>query len=1254
MPPTISPRIALKEAIRATPKQKREYIKSIREYNIQARKYEEEKKRIEEQNKKALEEYNKQLKARQAAQARQARAARKARMPTKELEEEIPYAPGATTKEIMEAAAKREREKYQAPTAFERPVIVNDEFYESPAMQRKGITRAYRKKKETELKAPVMLDVPQFTLAKPDSLKIKSDKMVDVSKAKFFTKNPFTRSLGELYTKYKTTKESPKWGIIRDIQSKARQSILGISPDKSKTSTFDEIRGVSSIISDAPGVFAGSIAEEGTQYQIRRQTELDKAIKEGKYDFVPGWLNPQLEKRRLSVKDKDISFLKPEKEIKKAESTAYGSAKVAADLASYFIPGTTTPIKAFKAAKITGDILSSESPQEAAISIGTGAALGFGGKGVKEGASILLSKKGIPVVKSIFATTKLAGEKTLPLAMTYLAGKETDKLIKLYGEDRKQAEKERQKLLTSFAGFSIGQPLGRGIYDKTIGMLTQNPNIVVTKQTIPYREPYNVAKQVLKNKRVNLARATKTPDVKTILYRDPATLQDIGVGKPGAFATIDYPGSKISRVGSYFTEKSTKTTLGEALLSPKSAAIQKLTNVKTADIPKRLQNSILKQLRTKGKVNVKTITEYTKLVQQQANKTKSPIVMLSPKTLTGSPEMENEIFLLFPKIAKGKKPIFKLPQSQLIGVTKKESIPIYETMFDKDIIKSKDLIDTTNIGRQIKFKSNLLDDWAEIVNTKFAQITGKAPRIPTAFEAEKHGTQHYENVLRNIKKLKFKDIKLSADELKLMAQLHDTGKIGSSSFTTWEHGDITAQVLKAGKFKGEQFTKLPQYKKDLIIKAVKTHTTIKPLKFLTSPKADVSDLKGIAQGLFGTPEQKALATADRIDLTRFGIRPDPKQLFLKIGKPSKVSISKPLKVFGKNVVKTTTPKISKTIRSKYQTGKTQWDFKDIPEKQKIISERDKRIFGFGGKDIENRLWKMAPERREAAGFFQTIPKFNKPYIKVKSYPSIYVYGRRTTPIKYSKYIKPKKEKEPYYKPIKKKEYDKSYIKNKEYVTDYVISKKYELARPPYKPDKKYKPPTTPPYYKPPVKSYYDVPPYYKPSKYAYTKYPTYPIYPPTKIPPVIKTPTLLPTLKPKRKDVLKGINRSQAWGVQIYSKGKWKGAKNPKGSMNYIKALNFASGLVDKSSEASFRLKPTNKKAKLISKKISKVSKTKFYQPAKAKRLTSAFVEKNKFRIDSKGEKQKITYKGILASKQKRKLKTKTKKKRGLFNINLF
>lgn len=241
------------------------------------------------------------------------------------------------------------------------------------------------------------------------------------------------------------------------------------------------------------------------------------------------------------------------------------------------------------------------------------------------------------------------------------------------------------------------------------------------------------------------------------------------------------------------------------------------------------------------------------------------------------------------------------------------------------------------------------------------------------------------------------------------------------------------------------------------------------------------------------------------------------------------------------------------------------------------------------------------------------------------------------------------------------------------ITPLVLSKKnkdtYKITKPkPYVPSiiSKYKPHKYHKYHKPTPSNYHIEPIYMPPTPPIPPKLPTPPIppiptihdpnheyhfieppsghgpgppiphihYPPTKggsdsgfSPPLYK--------RKVSKKYKRNLDLYKPYKIQIKSAGKWLNIKTPK-KLNYYSAWNRASSIVDTYKERSFRLLPSLGIATKIAKNYS-MRKKRFYQPAKTKGLLNAFIEKSKYAINTSAELKGITYKGILAKKEKNK-----------------
>lgn len=160
--------------------------------------------------------------------------------------------------------------------------------------------------------------------------------------------------------------------------------------------------------------------------------------------------------------------------------------------------------------------------------------------------------------------------------------------------------------------------------------------------------------------------------------------------------------------------------------------------------------------------------------------------------------------------------------------------------------------------------------------------------------------------------------------------------------------------------------------------------------------------------------------------------------------------------------------------------------------------------------------------------------------------------------------------------------------------------------------------------------------YSQPTSYA-------PSYTPTTTPYISTPPTLKVTPRPSttarpifkgRLDKDKRIE-NQPYDTYVLDKDKWIKANKGNEKSNYYGALKLGADVTDNSSSRSFKIKPTT--GKITNYYPYQPQLIKFYQPSKTgkPKLTTAFIEKTKYLIDTAGERQQITAKGIIANRRK-------------------
>lgn len=120
----------------------------------------------------------------------------------------------------------------------------------------------------------------------------------------------------------------------------------------------------------------------------------------------------------------------------------------------------------------------------------------------------------------------------------------------------------------------------------------------------------------------------------------------------------------------------------------------------------------------------------------------------------------------------------------------------------------------------------------------------------------------------------------------------------------------------------------------------------------------------------------------------------------------------------------------------------------------------------------------------------------------------------------------------------------------------------------------------------------------------------------------------LPKSKTSEKDK---IDEKKAYKPYVRTKGKWTEVKT-KVPVNFYEAKKRAFEIADKYAERSAKLVPTGKKAKIIS-RANPFNAFKFRRSKSKNKTKFEWVEKSKFAIDTKGELNDITYKGLKSNK---------------------
>jgi hypothetical protein len=454
------------------------------------------------------------------------------------------------------------------------------------------------------------------------------------------------------------------------------------------------------------------------------------------------------------------------------------------------------------------------------------------------------------------------------------------------------------------------------------GLVRGSMHVVDTKDIIPLKERGGVVDMLMEQERVSGARSTPDKIGKAIKIRVPTASGEVINGKaiaskPSAFMTVKT--GNVNAVSKYFLEK--------APTSKVSKRIAEIDNVKTAKLPPEFKATIKKSIAEKG-----DFTEHYKrwedIAQAQANKAGEPVAIPSPKAARGFAEQENEVVLIFPEgkgrtltknnitlrrkilqTAKveaeeaGRSPkevkdivnatakatkyadSYKIRGKRFAGIaeggyiTKKVSFGSMEKPSNVMKNVAENIKHNYNIGIDKYGLYNKADQRAYMIDALRREevlVTKEKQTFGGAYEYRQHGDIHAKNVIKNLKQLeKENTLGISGKYAETLGDYHDVGKIGLADPVFSNHGTGTARGIRAGEFKG--LNGLTKKELNKLADDIAYHDEIKPLN-LRNP------IKGAKTSLLYRPsaEAKALANADRMDLTRFDIKVDERQLF-KLG-----------------------------------------------------------------------------------------------------------------------------------------------------------------------------------------------------------------------------------------------------------------------------------------------------------------------------------------------------------------------------------
>lgn len=531
---------------------------------------------------------------------------------------------------------------------------------------------------------------------------------------------------------------------------------------------------------------------------------------------------------------------------------------------------------------------------------------------------------------------------------------------------------------------------------------------------------------------------------------------------------------------------------------------EKIVDRVTADAVKLTEtqwNRIYKKFSEKGEFwdEYKKVTD---IAQKQADKSGKPVAIPSPKVAKGMMEAENEVFLIFPK--KG----VKITSKQKLGKTK-QGVEVYEVRYGKQapIVKksvAQRMKENREYNKQMvkavdgkKYNLNYIKSYANDANRRLGELYGSKTTRPGAYEQGAHGKKHTEQVGKNVASLG-----VEQETSYWLGVMHDVTKIGPHESAGIPHAIAAAEAIKRGLIQDARFNKfyngLSKAKQKEFYEAVGEHTTIKPINrhLLTEwdlslkqggkfkKRSDLNPVKslkeraslvkqGVKTSIKDRPSRvsKALANADRMDLTRFGHKVQKRQVFGNL----KDSVGLKVENKVKNTVKAGSKKLSvpsvktrvrNALKAETRTATSQNKVKVIekkpvkqteaksqykkPEKEYAGNKYTQAAKAYGslaayqsGLASASKYLKSAETKGSNAGYKKPVtaarksykPGYNKPKSGVKS-------GYYKQSKEYKSSYKPSYTKKQAYKPAyvtpyaKKSEYSGKYAKGGEYESGY--------------------------------------------------------------------------------------------------------------------------------------------------------------------------------------------------------------------------
>lgn len=269
--------------------------------------------------------------------------------------------------------------------------------------------------------------------------------------------------------------------------------------------------------------------------------------------------------------------------------------------------------------------------------------------------------------------------------------------------------------------------------------------------------------------------------------------------------------------------------------------------------------------------------EITKLADVQSANIGKPVAMPAPKMghygrgMVEGP-MEFEVVLAF-----GSEAAKRLPSTRFEGFAPRGfSIVKRVSYADQPQTRAPFFIENVrfNVERSRAFREMQLTEAERIYREQFE---GAPSFGETAFTG--HGPEHGMMVASELRSMSMRGMmeqtgKLSSytpEQLEAAGKFHDIGKFHAGETEPLPHAEVAAQLLESGRVRPSELEGMTTAQIAEVADAIRQHTRVAPF----SLKSPSTIPRAVATRLFWQPSElgRALATADRLALERFGIIP---------------------------------------------------------------------------------------------------------------------------------------------------------------------------------------------------------------------------------------------------------------------------------------------------------------------------------------------------------------------------------------------